>query len=104
MRASHGRALIAMGSEGESAAAVADDAGLAALLASLDDEVERAEGRRTAEEEAAGMERVREEAVLYGDNPKSSGWHGWAGSMARRFQRFLAAHGERIAWATCQQT
>ena len=66
---------------------LADEAGLAALLASLDGEVERAEGRRTAEEEAAGMEQVREEAVLYGDNPKSSGWHGWAGSMARRFQR-----------------
>ena len=35
---------------------LADEAGLAALLASLDGEVERAEGRRTAEEEAAGME------------------------------------------------
>ena len=69
VRASHGRALIAMGSEGESAAAVADDAGLAALLASLDDEVERAEGRRTAEEEAAGMERVREEAPPPGECP-----------------------------------
>ena len=68
-----------------------------ALLAEIQADAERALGAgRTVEEEAQGMEAVREAAVEFGDNAKAHGWHGWAGSMARRFQRFLAAHGERL--------
>ena len=44
------------------------------------------------------MEQVREAAAAHGDNAKAHGWHGWAGTMARRFQRFIAAHGERLGY------
>ena len=41
---------------------------------------------------------VREDAALHGVNPKSSGEHGWAGAMARRFERFLNAHGAEFGY------
>ena len=44
------------------------------------------------------MQATREEAAAHGVNEKSLGEHGWAGSMARRFERFLARHGERLGY------
>ena len=54
--------------------------------------------RETAEEETAGMEEVRAAAVEFGDSAKAHSWHGWAGTMARRFRRFLQRHGERLGY------
>ena len=41
---------------------------------------------------------MAQDAEEFGDNAKAHGWHGWAGSMARRFRRFLVSHGERLGY------
>ena len=69
-----------------------------ALAAELEADAERVDAPRTAEEETAGMEEVRAAAVEFGDNAKAHSWHGWAGTMARRFRRFLQRHGERLGY------
>ena len=69
-----------------------------ALAAELEADAERVDAPRTAEEESAGMEEVRAAAVEFGDNAKAHSWHGWAGTMARRFRRFLQRHGERLGY------
>ena len=80
----------------------AADSDVEALLAMMqaDEQAANAE-ERTLEQEAAMMQATREEAAAHGVNEKSHGEHGehgWAGSMARRFERFLARHGERLGY------
>ena len=56
------------------------------MLADLEADDETAQLQRNVADEAAMMEATRQEAVTYGVNEKSHGEHGWAGSMARRFE------------------
>ena len=52
----------------------------------------------TVEQEALAMAATRERAEEHGVEPKSHGEHGWAGSMRRKFERFLEKHGERLGY------
>ena len=52
----------------------------------------------TVEQEAAAMEEMQQRAEEHGINQKSAGVHGWAGSMMRKFERFLEKHGERLGY------
>ena len=70
-------------------AAALEPADLDALMADMAQDDEAANTTRSVEDEAAGMEVVAQDAEEFGDNAKAHGWHGWAGSMARRFRRFL---------------
>ena len=79
-------------------AAALEPADLDALMADMAQDDEAANTTRSVEDEAAGMEVVAQDAEEFGDNAKAHGWHGWAGSMARRFRRFLVSHGERLGY------
>ena len=71
-----------------------------AMLAELEeqDAVTDAAFTVSVEQEAVAMEAVQAQADAHGVNPKSHGEHGWAGSMRRKFERFLEKHGERLGY------
>ena len=50
------------------------------------------------QQEVEAMAAVRQQAEEHGVNEKSHGVHGWAGSMMRKFERFLEKHGARLGY------
>ena len=72
----------------------------AQLLAALqaDDALLESATTVTVEQEAQAMAATRGRAIEHGVEPKSHGEHGWAGSMRRKFERFLEKHGERLGY------
>ena len=73
-----------------------EDDDLAALEAALE-AADRAQAM-TVQQEVEAMAAVRQQAEEHGVNEKSHGVHGWAGSMMRKFERFLEKHGARLGY------
>ena len=54
--------------------------------------------QRTPEAEREAMEACREQAAEHGEQPKSESENGMAGCMRRKFERFLARHGDAYSY------
>ena len=77
-----------------------EDSDVAELMAAAEAAAAAAEAlaNPSVEQEAAAMAEVQARAEEFGVHPKSHGEHGWAGSIMRKFERFIEKHGPRLEY------